>query len=115
MVSATTQGVGPIRLLESKEGATVPPQGYDDAHFTAVAPPSIERRTQMGCYTATFPQTHGLEAGPVSPELESDSEWPPDTFVNVRLLARGVRWALAIEGVAAVSIYVVWYLWRRFL
>ncbi|MGA2570011.1 MAG: hypothetical protein ABSF23_05790 [Terracidiphilus sp.] len=67
----------------------------------------------MSSYTATWEQTQELEAGSVSPE--SESEWPPEAVVNLHLLARGVRWALAIEGVAALSVYVVWYLWRRLL
>ncbi|MGO8757024.1 MAG: hypothetical protein ACLQG3_02765 [Terracidiphilus sp.] len=67
----------------------------------------------MSSYAPTWAPPQEMEAGSVSPE--SEPEWPPDAVVDLRLLGRGVRWALAIEGVAALSVYVVWYLWRRLL
>jgi hypothetical protein len=49
-----------------------------------------------------------MRAGTIS----ADTEWPAEAIVNLRDLARGVRWALAIEGAAALGIYAVWHLWR---
>ena len=37
-------------------------------------------------------------------------EWPAEAIVNLRLLAKGVGWALAIEGATALSVCAVWYL-----
>jgi hypothetical protein len=65
----------------------------------------------MSSYAGSLAQPQGLETSSVSPE----SERPDEAVVDLRLLGRGVRWALAIEGVAAMSIYVVWYLWLRLL
>lgn len=52
-----------------------------------------------------------MRAGTIS----ADTEWPAEAIVNLRDLTRGVRWALAIEGAAALGIYAVWYLWHLLL
>jgi hypothetical protein len=44
--------------------------------------------------------------------INADAEWPREAIVNLRDLARGVRWALAVECAAALCIYAVWYLCR---
>ena len=62
-------------------------------------------------YAATFPQGHTLEAGTISPEME----WPEQTVVDIRSLGRGVRWALTIEGAAALCLYAIWHLLRLWL
>jgi hypothetical protein len=49
-----------------------------------------------------------MRAGAIS----ADAEWPAEAIVNLSNLARGVRWALAIEGAAALGIYAIWHLCR---
>jgi len=43
--------------------------------------------------------------------MSSGLEWPVDAVVDQEALGRGVRWALGIEGVAALGIYILWHLW----
>lgn len=37
-------------------------------------------------------------------------EWPAEAVVNLRLLAKGVGWALVIEGTTALGVCGLWYL-----
>lgn len=68
-------------------------------------------RLQMSSYAGPLIRTQVMRPGAVSAE----AEWPAEAFVKFRDLGRGVRWALAIEGAAALSICGLWYLchlWR---
>jgi len=48
-------------------------------------------------------------------DLHAESEWPPEAVVDIRVLGKGVAWALAIEGTAAMFISVIWHLCRILL
>ena len=37
-----------------------------------------------------------------------------DAFVDIAKLAKGVRWAIGIEGVVVITVYVVFYIWHLF-
>lgn len=55
-------------------------------------------------------------ARPIGTGIGHDiAEWPAEALVNLHDLGKGVRWALAIEGVAALTIYAAWQLWRLWL
>lgn len=41
--------------------------------------------------------------------LHGEAECPPEAIVNHKELGKGVRWALGIEAVAALSIYEIWH------
>ena len=42
--------------------------------------------------------------------LDADAEWPPEAVVDIRVLGRGVAWALGIEAAAALFVGVIWHL-----
>ena len=54
---------------------------------------------------------NAVGAGTMSPE----TEWPEQKVVDLRCLARGVRWALTIEGAAGLCVYAIWHLLRLWL
>jgi hypothetical protein len=60
----------------------------------------------MASYAATMAGTQVIRTG----TGRADLEWPAEAIVNLRLLGKGVGWALAIECTAALSICAVWYL-----
>jgi hypothetical protein len=65
----------------------------------------------MSSYATTVAGAQVLRSGAV----RADTEWPAAAIVNLHLLGKGVGWALAIEGAAALSIYGIWYLWHLWL
>jgi hypothetical protein len=44
--------------------------------------------------------------------LYGETECPPEAIVNRHDLGRGVRWALAIEVSAALSVYAIFHFCR---
>ena len=47
-----------------------------------------------------------------SSAMNTEAERPAEAFVDLYDLAKGVVWALVIEGAAALSICSICYLWR---
>jgi len=86
----------------------MPAQRFEDARLTAASPSPLAPRLRMNRYAASPMRIQDLRSGTVWPE----NEWPPEAIVDLRLLARGVRWALAIEAAAALCAYAAWSLWR---
>jgi len=86
----------------------VPTQRFDNIPLAAASTSLLSPRVQMSSYAAPLTRTHVMRAGAIS----ADAEWPAEAIVNLSDLGRGVRWALAIEGAAALGIYAVWHLWR---
>jgi len=80
---------------------------FDNASLTAISPSLPSAPLQMSTYAAPFTQGHALEAGTISLE----TEWPEQKAVELHSLAKGVSWALTIEGAAALCLYAVWHLW----
>lgn len=66
----------------------------------------VAPRIQVGSY-ADPPEKIQIERTGAS---RAGFEWPAEAVVNLRLLAKGVGWALAIEGTTALSVCAVWYL-----
>jgi len=60
----------------------------------------------MSSYAATLPQAPAFS----TESTNAEAEWPFEGIVNRRDLGRGVAWALAIEGAAALVICLAWHL-----
>lgn len=73
------------------------------ARYSSEAKPLM----QMSSYAVPLGQGRSLDDGPFSAEIG----WSSEAVVDVGALGKGVRWALAIEGCAALSIYCIWHLW----
>jgi hypothetical protein len=63
---------------------------------------------QMSSLVAPMTLADVLKAGTMSPK----AEWPTQIVVDIRSLARGVRWALTVESAAALCLYLIWHLWQ---
>jgi hypothetical protein len=80
-------------------------QRFDDAHFLAAA--SSLAQLQMASY-ATFASTQaigGRDGG-------AEAIWPTEAVSNPPSVAKGVGWAIAIEGGTALCLYAVWSFWH---
>lgn len=89
----------------------MPTQRFTDTPLAAASQSMFSLRAQMSRYGVPLTRTRFMRAGNIS----ADSTWPSEAIVNLRSLARGVSWALAIEGAAALGIYGIWYLCRLWL
>ncbi|MGB8031960.1 MAG: hypothetical protein WCF30_20090 [Terracidiphilus sp.] len=78
------------------------------AHLLAASPSPVASQLQMASYASTFASAQAV----ASCGLRTQPEWHPEAVVNLRLLGKGVGWALGIEGVTALSLYAVWFLWH---
>jgi hypothetical protein len=74
----------------------------NSAASTLLFPPNVELSNH------TFQESHAewLDVGP----LHGEAECLPQAIANCQDLGKGVRWALAIEAAAALSIYAIWSL-----
>ena len=86
----------------------MPSGRFDNASLTTMLPSLPFQPLQMRSFAAPMTQADVLEAGTMSPE----AEWPTQAVADARSLARGVRWALTIEGAAALCLYLIWHLWH---
>jgi hypothetical protein len=84
----------------------MPSRRFDDASLNDISPSLLSAPLQMSSEAAPFTHGHTLEAGTISPKVE----WPEQKVVDFRSLGRGLRWALIIEGAAALCIYAIWHL-----
>ncbi len=78
------------------------------AHILAPSPSPIVSPLQMASYASTFARAQVI----ASRGLGTQTEWHPESAVNLRLLAKGVGWAIGIEGVTALCLYAIWFLCR---
>jgi hypothetical protein len=67
---------------------------------------SLPPHAQMSGYSLPVTHTDWLDVG----TLDDEAEFPLDAVVNHNDLGRGLRWALAIELAAALSVYAIWHL-----
>lgn len=86
----------------------MPIQRFVNMPLAAASTSLLSPGVQMSSYVAPLTRSQVMRPGAIS----AGAEWPAEAIVNLSDLARGVRWALAIEGAAAVGIYAVWHLWR---
>jgi hypothetical protein len=73
--------------------------------------PLLAPRIQIASYADPLAGTQVTGSG----ASRAGFEWPAEAIVNLRLLAKGVGWALAIEGTTALSICGLWYLCHLWL
>ncbi len=83
-------------------------QGFDNTRLKADSPSLLSPTMQMSSYAAPLMAAHVIE----SSASDAETEFPPEAIVNWGDLGKGVRWALAIEGVTALAIYGAWQLWH---
>ena len=81
---------------------------FDNASLTTMSPSLPSQPLQMSSFAAPMTRGDVFNAGTMSPE----AEWPTQDVVDFRSLAKGVRWALGIEGAAALCFYLIWQLWE---
>ena len=81
-------------------------QRLEVAHFVAASPSPIVSPLRMASYASTFARAQVV----ASRGLGRQTEWYPESVVNLRLLVKGVGWALGIEGVTALCLYAIWFL-----
>lgn len=62
----------------------------------------------MHTYAGSLMPVRALDTRAVSRE----ADWRAEQFGDLSRLARGVSWALSIEGGAALLLYVIWHLWH---
>ena len=72
----------------------------------SMSSPAISRPLPLVGYAPPLADAPPLES--MSPD--SAAEWPPEAIVDGRKLGKGLRWALTIEGIAALIFYGAWYL-----
>ena len=82
-------------------------QNYRDAH-SAASTPQLAPLAPMSSYSFPVLRTEGMSVD----ATKAQAEWPAEAVVNHHDLGKGVRWALAIEGAAAMCIYAICYLCR---
>ncbi len=86
----------------------MPTRSFDKSSLVTIANAPHSASLEMSSYAAPLMRPRVLRNETLDPE----QEWPAEAAVNVRLLVKGVGWALGIEGVAAISLYAVWHLWH---
>ncbi len=77
------------------------------AHLVAASPsPAAPQREPVSCADPF------ASAQVIARRLGTQTEWQPEAVVNHRLLGKGVGWAFGIEGVTALCLYAIWFVWH---
>ncbi|HEY1806757.1 MAG TPA: hypothetical protein VGG45_19965 [Terracidiphilus sp.] len=82
-------------------------QQFEAAHLSAAQPFPAVPSSQS--YAAKFGGSQAVASRIVLP---SQPDWHPDGAVDLRLLGKGVSWALGIEGITALGLYTAWFFWH---
>ena len=82
-------------------------QAFDNANLSAPSSSLLSPTIEMSSFAAPL-AAHVVE----SSATDAEAEFPPEAIVNWGDLGKGVRWALAIEGAAALVVYGTWQLWH---
>lgn len=85
----------------------MPTRPFDHSNFATLPVRPLSPTYQMSSYAVPLARP-GILAGSGPGR---DGEWPPEAMVNVRALGKGVAWALGIEGVGALCIFLVCHFW----
>ena len=83
-------------------------QRLEVAHLLAVSPSPAASQLQMVSYAATLARARAI----VSRDPRAQAEWHSEAAVNLRLLGKGFGWAIGIEGVTALGLYAIWFVWH---
>lgn len=85
----------------------MPTRPFDNSNSTSLAVPRFPRLLEMSSQPVPLLQrSERVDRG-----ASSTIDWPDNPDVEGRALGKGVCWALAIEGAAAIGIYGLWHLW----
>lgn len=78
-------------------------------NLATVSPSLVAPSLKMSSYAAPLTQPRVPDATAIGPR----AEWAAEAIENLRHVAKGVGYALAIEGVAALCLYAAWhFFWR---
>ena len=83
-------------------------QRFNAADLLGASRFHLAHPAQLTSYAATFARAHAI----ANSVLRTEVEWPSEAVVNLRLLRKGVGWALGIEGATAMCLYAIWFLWH---
>ncbi len=84
----------------------MPTRPFDNSNFVAMPMRPLSSTYQMSSYAVPVARPGVLDGG----MLNRNAEWP-EAVVDVRALGKGVAWALGIEGVGALCIFLVCHFW----
>jgi hypothetical protein len=82
----------------------VPTRSFDNSNPGTFPAPPLSRSLQMGSYAAPMLRRRVIQERGVYREM------PAEAVADIRVLGKGVGWALAIEGAAALCVCLVWHL-----
>ena len=92
----------------SKEGVKLATRHFENSPaFSGLLSPASPPKLMSGS-AAPLRLARLYDLGAFHSELDRHREAAEDLYA----LARGVRWAFAIEGGTALLIYAVWHLWQ---
>ena len=84
----------------------MPSRPFDNPNIGTTAVSPLAPSYQMSSSALPMLRPRVFSGRGMSPE----AEWPAEAVVDIRVLGRGVAWALAIEGTAAFTMYIAWHL-----
>jgi hypothetical protein len=96
------------RRRESKENAAMATQRLDVDPLLAASSFRAASQTQVASYAGPFGSGQAI----ASRELRTQAERNLEGVVNRRLLGKGIGWAFGIEGVTALCLYAIWFVWH---
>lgn len=95
----------------SKEGANLLSRSIENLNAGKISAPSFSSAHKMSsCAVPALRPRMLSDQG-----MGADEDWPPDAVVDIRLLGRGVAWALAIEASSTALVCAIWHLCRVLL
>jgi hypothetical protein len=92
----------------SKEGVIMATRHFDKAKLAEPSDRMLFSTKLMYGYAAPLRKMPGLDQQRLPPGVASGQE----AVADLHALGRGLRWAFAIEGGAALLFYAAWCLWR---
>ncbi len=86
-------------------------QRLEVGHLSIASPSLLAPEVQMTSYADSFASVRMIASRGLGAQTELDSE----AAVNLRRLGKGVGWAFGIEGVTALCLYAIWFVWHLWL
>ena len=85
----------------------MPTRSFDNSKMATYSSAPLARSIEMSSFAVPLTRSRAIDEGQVSAEIG----WSPEAVVDLGALGKGVGWALAIEGSAALCIYFACQLW----
>ena len=89
----------------------MPSRPFGNFEVGSLSAPPFSSALQMSSCAVPMLQARALS----DRAADVNAEWPAEAVVDIRLLGRGVAWALTIEATAAAFVCVIWHLCRTLL